>query len=214
MAINDAPLATGDTASTSEDSATSIPVLENDSDIDNASLSIADVGTPDLGTAVISGTRLLYSPTQDFFGSDVFTYTITDGLLFDTAAIMVSITGVNDAPIAMEDEYLADQETPLVISTPGVLVNDSDVEGDDLTATLIGQPDYGSLQLGIDGSFSYTPEDGFTGTDQFIYYASDGVASSKETVVKITVEAAPQLPPGMMVFLPFIFHQAAIDDGN
>jgi VCBS repeat-containing protein len=202
--VNDAPIAVDDLANTLEDTPVSIAVLENDSDIDGPGLSISALGTPNLGTAVISGTFVLYTPSVNLYGSDSFTYTVSDGSLQASALVTVEITPVNDAPLAVDDAYTIAQDHALVVLVPGVLANDSDVDGDSLTAVLSEQPQHGSLVLEADGSFIYTPAAGFSGADHFIYQASDGSALSAEAVVYITIQTAP--PPGteQISYLPII----------
>jgi VCBS repeat-containing protein len=202
--VNDAPVAADDTASTSEDTSTTIPVLINDSDIDGPALSIAAIGTLDLGTAVISGTVVIYTPSANLNGSDSFTYTVSDGALQDTALVTVEITPVNDAPQAAADAYSTVQDTALVIPAPGVLANDADVDGDALTAVLADMPQHGSLVLDADGAFVYMPDAGYAGNDQFTYQADDGSALSQAVAVTITITAPP--PPGteQSFFLPLV----------
>jgi VCBS repeat-containing protein len=77
--------------------------------------------------------------------------------------------------------------TPLVVPAPGVLQNDSDPEGSPITATLATNPSSGTLSLAANGSFTYTPNTGFTGVDSFTYNAFDGAAKSITTTVTINV---------------------------
>ena len=101
----------------------------------------------------------------------------------------------DDAPSAAADGYFATEGTPLTVPSPGVLGNDSDVDGDVLTASPDTAPDAGpsngSLTLNADGSFTYTPNAGFTGTDSFRYVVSDGAGGTASETVTITVNPAP-----------------------
>ncbi|WP_405199383.1 HYR domain-containing protein [Christiangramia sp. LLG6405-1] len=93
----------------------------------------------------------------------------------------------NDIPIANEDFYSTPVNTTLNISAEeGVLANDMDADGDELTATLVENVTNGTLEFESDGSFVYTPDDGFIGDDSFIYYVFDGF-TEVETTVTITV---------------------------
>jgi hypothetical protein len=97
----------------------------------------------------------------------------------------------NDTPVAADDSYTTEEGTTLNVAAPGVLGNDTDAEGDPLTAVLDGGPANGSLTLNADGSFSYTPAAGFSGNDSFAYHANDGLADSNVAAVTITVTGLP-----------------------
>ncbi len=90
-------------------------------------------------------------------------------------------------PKANDDFYSTDEDTTLNIAAPGVLGNDTDDDVDPLTASLQTDPSNGSLTLNIDGSFIYTPDAGFFGTDSFTYKANDGSIQSNTATVFITV---------------------------
>src|SRR2546422_11322348 len=85
---------------------------------------------------------------------------------------------VNEAPAANDDSYTTPEDTQLTVSAPGVLANDSDVDGDTLSAVLVSGPSHGTLTLNGDGSLVYMPALNFNGTDSFTYKASDGQAQS------------------------------------
>jgi hypothetical protein len=94
---------------------------------------------------------------------------------------------LNVAPIANNDSYLASVDTPLKVDAPGVLANDTDPDNDVLHALLSRGPSHGQVELNADGSFYYIPEKGFTGTDTFVYKASDGGENATGATVTITV---------------------------
>ncbi|HEY3519314.1 MAG TPA: Ig-like domain-containing protein [Gammaproteobacteria bacterium] len=102
-------------------------------------------------------------------------------------------TGGNVAPVAANDNYSVAQDNLLSIAAPGVLGNDVDADGDALTARLVSNVSRGSLSLGPGGSFSYSPDVGFTGTDAFTYVASDGTHESAVATVSIEVGQQPVL---------------------
>ena len=105
-------------------------------------------------------------------------------------------SGVNVGPTATVDAYSAVAGTTLTVPAAGVLTNDTDPEGDPLTATLISDVTSGVLGLAADGGFTYTPDAGFTGSDGFTYQATDGSAPSATTSVAITVtNVAPTTSP-------------------
>jgi len=105
----------------------------------------------------------------------------------DTATVTVTVTCVNDTPVARDDSYSAFEDTPLVVHAPGILGNDYDVDGDSLTAVIVSGPSYGALTLNPDGSFTYTPNPNFYGTDTFTYRVFDGDLYSEVATVTITV---------------------------
>ena len=195
-AVNDAPVANDDAATTDEDTAVTIPVLANDTDVDGDTPSVASVGSPSNGLATLNpdGT-VTYTPSANYNGSDSFTYTIGDGNGGTaTATVAVTINAVNDAPVAADDAYTTDEDTLLTVPGPGVLGNDSDVEGDALAAILVGGPSNGTLTLNSNGSFSYTPVLNFNGSDGFTYVANDSQADSSVAIVSITVNAVNDAP--------------------
>ena len=95
----------------------------------------------------------------------------------------------NLPPVAQNDSYTTTQDSPLTVTAPGVLANDSDIDGDALTAVLVPNGTLGNVSLNADGSFTYTPPPGFSGQDHFSYQASDGTALSALASVTITVTA-------------------------
>ena len=139
---------------------------------------------------------------------DSFTYTIDDGNGgTDTATVNITIDGVtdndppviidNNPPVAVDDSYTTEFETSLTIDLAnGVLNNDTDDDSDPLTATLASGPANGIVTLNSDGSFTYTPNAGFSGTDTFTYNANDDTDNSNVTTVSITVAEAsnPVIP--------------------
>jgi hypothetical protein len=96
----------------------------------------------------------------------------------------------NNAPVAVDDSYATDEEKTLVVDAPGVLGNDTDGNGDPLSAVLVDDVDHGDLTLNSDGSFSYAPAAGYVGSDSFSYKAYDGSLYSAEAVVKIDIDFA------------------------
>ena len=186
---NSTPVAGNDTAPTDEDTAAVITVLANDSDPDGTLLTPSIVTQPGHGTVVLnSNGTLTYTPAANYFGSDSFTYRVSDGgLLSNIATVSLAVAPVNDAPVTINDSYSTNFQTVLNTVVPGVLANDSDIEGSPLTATLVTGPSHGSVTLNTDGSFQYTPVIGYYGTDSFTYSASDGSLST-QAIATITVK--------------------------
>jgi hypothetical protein len=153
------------------------------------------------GTGRLTGTA---SRTTDANGRATFTdLAIADGtgshtLIFAasgfTSVVSSSITvtpPANQPPTAVPDSYDVGANDTLSVTAPGVLLNDSDPEGGTLTATVGDPPANGTLTLASDGSFTYTPNAGFSGQDVFTYLVSDGTDTSAPAIVTITVD-----PPG------------------
>jgi large repetitive protein len=179
----------------SEDMAVMIPVLANDTDEDGDTLSVTAVGTPAHGTAAImaNGT-VVYTPAANYNGADSFTYTVADGEGgADTGAVTMTITAVNDAPVAAGDSYTLAEDTPFVAVT-SVLANDGDGDQDSLTAVLVQGPSRGTLTLNANGSFTYTPVANGSGVETFSYKANDGSVDSGPAVVTITVVPVNDAP--------------------
>jgi len=198
-AVNDPPIAVGDKYNTTEDVTLVVPadgVLGNDSDVDSASLSAVRVNDVNHGTLIFENDgSFVYTPTLNFHGEDSFTYHANDGdLNSNTVVVTLTVTAVNDPPIAVSDKYTTTRNTRLVVLAPGVLGNDLDIEGDDLTAVRDTEPVSGTLRLQLDGSFVYTPTTGFSGQDSFTYHADDGKALSNLATVTLIVTAVNDPP--------------------
>jgi hypothetical protein len=190
----DAPVATDDAYATDEDAPLTIAaagVLGNDSDADGDGLTAALVSDPANGDLTFNSDGTFgYTPHHNFSGTDSFSYRASDGAAADTATVTINVRPVNDAPAAAPDSYVTDEDTPLeVASGAGVLSNDSDVDGDDLSAVVVVGPAHGSLELGGQGSLSYTPARDFNGTDSFSYRTSDGELVSE--TVTVTIDVGP-----------------------
>lgn len=98
-------------------------------------------------------------------------------------------SSTNTAPVATNDSYSKPENTTLVVMAPGVLVNDTDAQGNPLTAAVVTGPASGTLVLSTNGSFSYMPAPNFAGTVTFTYRANDGALNSNTATV--TIDVAP-----------------------
>jgi hypothetical protein len=165
-------------------------VVGNDHDDAGVPLTATLVQGPDHGTVTLnSDGSFVYRPAADFFGADQFTYRAHNGR-FDSppATVEIEVTGLDDAPRAQPDRYVAYRDIALVVTPQqGLLANDREVDQQPLVASLFTPPTHGNLNLHADGSFSYTPEPAFGGQDRFTYQASDGNLMSAETTVLIDV---------------------------
>jgi VCBS repeat-containing protein len=202
---NHAPIAADDVFSVDENDvltrSAASGVLANDTDGDGDSLSATLVDQASNGVASISPDgSFTYSPDDDFSGTDTFTYRASDGTATsNVATVTINVNpsdddDTNQSPSATDDTYTVEENGVLTIAVgSGVLANDSDPDDDSLIARLVGQADNGSLGLNQDGSFTYVPDNGFTGTDTFTYTADDAVATSNVATVRINVTGADDM---------------------
>ena len=182
--VNDTPVAIEDAASLDEDTAITIDVIANDSDVDGDALSVASVAPPLHGTAVIVDDRhVQYTPAANYHGSDRFAYAISDGHGgAASASVELTIASVNDAPVAADGAAGTFDDTPVAIA-----LSASDADQDPLTFAITGAPAHGTLSALTGDHVTYTPAAGFTGSDAFSFTASDGQVSSPAATVAITV---------------------------
>jgi VCBS repeat-containing protein len=169
-------------------------VLANDSDADGDQLTASLASGPSDGTLTLnSDGTFTYTPNSGFTGTDSFTYTAGDGILISSLApVTIQVIA---APSAANDSYqVRRDETLTVDSSTGVLANDTDTSGDPLTANLVSDVSHGTLALDSDGSFTYTPNPGFVGTDTFTYTADDDLLVSNTATVTLTVTGADVAP--------------------
>jgi VCBS repeat-containing protein len=172
-------------------------VLANDFDSDADALgAVLDTGTSHGALLLNNDGSFSYTPSQNYFGMDIFTYHANDGNS-DSAPTQVNIEVLegNIPPVAADDTYTVTQDSPLTMPPPGVLLNDSDANGDPLTAILDDTAEHGILALNADGSFTYTPQAGFSGEDFFRYRADDGLLESQRAQATINVLAVDTQPP-------------------
>jgi len=133
-----------------------------------------------------------YTPNANFFGADQFTYVANDGGPNSNAAtVTITVTPINDSPAAVADAYDVVVTTTLTVTAPGVLGNDSDPDGDTLTAALTGTPPPGVLNFNADGSFDYTPAGAAGAVETFDYEACDAQPLCSTATVSITVTGPP-----------------------
>lgn len=194
--VNDAPVALDDSASTDEELAVDVEVLDNDSDPEGSSLSVTGASDGAHGTTTYDGDSVTYTPDADWFGTDSFTYSVSDGAGgTDSATVSVTVSNVNDAPVAQDDGHTTAEDTPLTVpASGGLLANDGDVDGDSLTAALVTDAAHGEVALAADGSFVYTPDADYFGADSFTYRANDGAVDSGVATVALTVTPVNDAP--------------------
>ena len=193
-AVNDAPVTTDQSASTDEDTAVDITLTSSDVEGDTVTYSIvSDVSN---GTTALSGTTVTYTPTANFNGTDTFTFKANDGTVdSNTSTVTITVASVNDAPVAndvtasMDENKIAGRYQPVTIT-----LDATDVEGDDLTYTVVGDVSNGTLGSVSNNQIIYTPTQDFNGTDTFTYKANDGTDDSNTATVTIAVAAVNDAP--------------------
>ena len=207
--VNDAPEAQNDSAISNEDTAVNINVLENDSDIEGDSLTLAIVSNPSNGSVVVNNNGTPSNPSDDFIsytpnpninGNDSFTYQVNDGNGgIDTATVNLTITPVNDPPEAGDDSATTDEDIPVSIN---VLGNDIDIDGDSLTLTIVGNPSNGNAVVNNNGTqgdrtddfITYTPNPNTNGNDSLIYQVDDGNGGIDTATVNLTINPVNDPP--------------------
>ena len=197
--VDDAPIAVNDAYTINEDMLLSIAapgVLANDTDVEGDHLTAILVSGPAHGSLTLNADgSLRYLAASNYNGPDSFTYKANDGFLDSTPAkVTITVLPVNDAPIAVNDAYTINEDMLLSIVAPGVLANDTDVEGDQLTAILVSGPAHGNLTLNVDGSFRYLGVTNYNGPDSFTYKANDGALDSGSATVNITIQPVNDAP--------------------
>ena len=165
-------------------------VLSNDTDADNDALTAIKLSDPASGTLTfnIHGS-FIYVPAPDFSGTVSFTYKANDGDLDSNSATVSIMVGTNTAPVAQAQEVMTDEDTAIEITLEA-----TDVDGQSLTYSIVGQAGHGSLSLVAGNKVTYTPALNYFGPDSFTFKANDGFADSLPAIVTITVTAVNDAP--------------------
>ena len=196
--VNDAPVAQPDSFVTAEGAELNGNLFADngsgaDFDIDGDAFTVFSNSNPTKGiVAVNNDGTFTYTPNIGSTGTDTFTYTITDGAV-ESSPATVSVT-INAVPLAADDDgYNVSEGGTLTVPAVGVLSNDSDADGDPLTAVLDTGVSNGTLTLNSDGSFEYTHDGSETTGDSFTYVANDGKVDS--AIATVTIEISPVNDP-------------------
>ncbi|HEX4418160.1 MAG TPA: Ig-like domain-containing protein [Kofleriaceae bacterium] len=184
--VDDPPVAVDDAASLDEDTAATIAVTANDSDVDGDALTVTSVTQPAHGSAAIAdATHVTYTPAPNYHGGDAFTYTISDGQGGTaTATVTLAIASVNDAPVAVADLASLLEDGSVVID---VVANDSDVDGDPLAIASITQPMHGTAVIVDATHVGYTPAPNYNGADAFSYTIADPSGATATALVVLAI---------------------------
>ncbi len=201
IGANDAPVGGGQSVATAEDTTLSglLPVA---TDIDGDALTYSLGSTlPKHGTVTVNPDgSYIYTPVADYNGPDSFTYGVSDGTVTVVMTVTITVTPVNDAPVALDDRGQSDRGAP---TTLAVLINDRDTDHDSMTVVL-ATADHGTVAINPDGTITYTPQWGLEGQDVIHYRISDGKGGFADAVVRMAVTADPstRLPDAPIVAAP------------
>jgi large repetitive protein len=191
--VNDAPTLGDQGLAMVEDAVLNGSLLATAADIDSTGLTAAIVDGPAHGTLTINADGTFsYQTNPDYFGSDSFSYTVSDGaLLSSLATISIDVTPVNDSP-TLEGQSLTVAEDALL--TGNLLASSADIDSGSLTALVVDEPAHGRLTVDADGTFSYQANANYNGPDSFTYAVSDGELVSNVAMVSINVMAVNDAP--------------------
>jgi hypothetical protein len=169
--LNHAPMATNDVATTMEDMAVTVPVLNNDADPDNDQLTVVGLATPVHGTATTNGVLVTYTPNPNFNGADSFSYTVSDAELTDTATVIITVVPVNDAPSFTKgpDQIISQNAGAQVVPNwaTNISAGPTNENGQSVTFSLTSDKPYlfaGQPALTAAGTLTYQPAANATGS--------------------------------------------------
>ena len=186
--VNDAPVAVNQSVVTPEDTGTNLVV--HGTDVDSTNLTYAILVGPTNGTLGVLNTNtgaVSYLGATNFNGGDSFTFTVFDGSLYATGSVVITVTPVNDAPVANAQSVSTPQNTSKPVTLTG-----SDVENSPLTFIIATSPAHGTLTLlnTNTGAVTYTPTNNYVGSDSFTFRVNDGQSNSLQATVSITVSSS------------------------
>ncbi len=182
VTANQPPVANPQTVSTDED--TPLDLVLTGSDPEGSSLTYSIQTGPVHGQLTGTAPNLTYTPDQNFNGADSLIFRVNDGFIDSApATVLITINPINDPPVANAQSVTTRENTAIDITLTG-----SDVEGSALTFAVVTGPAHGSLS-GTAPAVTYTPNNGYSGTDSFTFKVNDGTTDSNEATVTITIEA-------------------------
>ncbi len=185
--INDAPVANNQSVTTAEDTLKAITLTATD--VDGDSLSWIIVAQPSHGTLSGTAPAVNYTPTLNYTGADSFTFKVNDSHVdSNVATVSITITPVNDAPVANNQSVSTAEDTPKDITLIA-----TDAEGDPLTWIIVSQPSHGTLS-GTAPALNYTPVLNYNGADSFTFKVNDTHVDSNVATVTITVTPVNDVP--------------------
>ncbi|EME67601.1 outer membrane adhesin-like protein, partial [Paramagnetospirillum caucaseum] len=202
-AVNDAPVAQAKSVTTDEDTALTIAaasLLAGAADIDCDGLALSGVGNA-VGGSVSRNANgdVVFTPSTDFSGTATFDYTISDGQGgTSTETVTVAVAPVNDAPVAQAKSVAANEDTPLTITTASLLSGATDVDGDALSLSSVGNAVGGRVSRNVSGDVVFNPDADFNGVATFDYTLSDGHGESSTKTVAVDVASVNDMPVALV----------------
>ena len=204
-AQNDDPIANDDGYTVNENSSgNTLLVLENDTNPDSGeTLTVTAVGATDSGgTATNNTSNILYTPFAGFVGTEVFTYTISDGNgRLDSATVTITVQDVNENPVITEGASIGvtmdEDSSPTAFS---LTLNATDGDGDDITWSILSQGSIGVASAsgtGLSKSIDYTPNANMNGSDAFVVRVSDGRGGTDDITVNVTITSQNDDPDAL-----------------
>jgi hypothetical protein len=182
---DDDPVAVADSATlTEDDAATAIDVLDNDTDVDGGQKDIISITQASNGTVVNQTSSVTYQPDADYCGADTFSYTLNGN---SSATVNVTVECEDDAPVAVDDAYFANEDA--TAAQFSVLANDTDVDGGQQEIISVTQGSNGTV-LNQTSSVTYQPNANFCGADTFTYTLN----GNSTATVSMTVTCVDDLP--------------------
>ncbi len=186
------PVAANDTFISNKNITVFLPVLTNDYDLDGDPLSISISVTATKGTATVIGNQIQYTPNLNFTGNDSITYVICDTTnRCDTAIVYITITNVNNPPVANNDTFSVSGNTVTFLP---VTSNDVDIDGDPLTVTIFTTAQHGTTTIINGTQVIYTPTAFYFGIDSFSYILCDNQGSCDTATVYINISGSNMHP--------------------
>lgn len=192
LPVNDAPVAQNDIASGNEDAQVTGSVASNDLDSDSPGLIYSLTSTSINGIIQFNADgSFVYTPASNWFGQEVLTYQVCDQLaLCATATLTIDIISENDAPVAIDDFATGLEDVPV----SGTVANDTDVESSVLVYSAPVSQTNGSIVMLSDGSYTYYPNENWSGTEIIQYSVCDQQGACDQGVLTITITYVADQP--------------------
>lgn len=196
--VQDAPTASSQSVTTTEDVAKAITLVG--SDVDGDLLTYVIVTPPTKGVLTGAGASKTYTPTANANGSDSFTFRVNDGTAnSNLATVSITITPANDAPVATDQTLSTDEDVPLTIT-----LSASDIDGNALTYSIVSGPSNGTV-TGTGATVTYRPNLNYNGPDNFTFRANDGTINSNIATISINVISINDKPVAQSQILVYTY---------